>query len=137
MNGKFDTRWIAAAAAILVASSGSLGSVRAEGLTAGRLYDICHDRTSADWDRIGQWLCPSYLRGIVDGARLQAFHVTGSMETYKRVMQFCEPAGSTYDAAIGVVVKFIEARPETRPLSAAGVAYEAFSAEWPCPSERR
>ena len=48
-------------------------------------------------------------------------------------MQFCEPPGTTADAAIGVVVRYIETRPESRPLAAVAVVYEALSAEWPCP----
>ena len=46
-------------------------------------------------------------------------------------MRFCEPSGSTYDEAIGVV-RFVEAKPEIR-LGAAAIVHEALSAAWPCP----
>lgn len=122
----------AAIASLPLALFSCPASAQEQGLTADRLYQFCHDRRSQDWERIGQWLCPAYIRGIVDGARLQAFHVTGSMETYKSVMQFCEPPGTTYDTAIMVVTRFVELKPESRPDSAAVTVYEALSAAWPC-----
>lgn len=119
--------------AFAVALAATLQQTHAQqGLTADRLYRLCHDRSSPDWNGPGQWVCPAYIRGLIDGARLQAFHVTGSAETYRRVMPFCEPPGTSMDAAIDVVMHFIETRPESRPLSAAATIYEAFSAAWPC-----
>ena len=117
----------------VIPSASAVLPAAAQGLTAERLHQLCHDRASSDWERIGQWLRPAYIRGIVDGARLQAFHVTGLMATNQRVMQFCEPPRTTADAAIDVVVRYIETRPESRPLAVAAVVYEALSAEWPCP----
>ena len=47
-------------------------------------------------------------------------------------MQFCVPEGASAREAIDVVMRFIEARPEMRPLAAAGTVYAALADKWPC-----
>ena len=75
----------ALAASLLVAPAS------AQGLSTERLVELCRDPASAAWRDIGQWMCPSYIRGIIDGARLQAMHTAGNVEEHRRLMQFCVP----------------------------------------------
>lgn len=105
----------------------------AQHLTGERLYQICRDRTSAEWKEAGHWVCPSYIRGIIDGARLQALRdVGGSIPEHTRRLMICDPATATGDEAIAIVVRFLDARPETRRLPAAVVVFQALGEAWPC-----
>ena len=65
--------------AVLLLESTLVLPARAQGLSTERLVEFCRDATSAVWRDIGQWLCPAYIRGLIDGARLQAIHIHGGL----------------------------------------------------------
>ena len=107
-------------------------SAAAHDLTGARLVQLCGDRNSAEWEQRGQWICASYVRGVMDGIRVQAMSVAGSVETYERLVPICLPPGGTADEAIRIVVRHLEAKPELRSRGAGVVVFEALRAEWPC-----
>lgn len=120
-------------AAVLFISLGAMATAGAQGLTGERLYQICRDRTSAEWQEAGHYLCPGYIRGIIDGARLQALRdAKGSIPDHFKTLMICDPPTATGDEAIDIVVRFLEAQPEMRPLPAAVVVFQALGAAWPC-----
>ena len=106
--------------------------VHAQGLSTERLDELCRDPASEAWREIGQWLCPAYIRGLIDSARLQALHVAGSVEGHRRLMQFCEPEHSSPRETIDAVLHYIAEHPESRSMPAARTVYIALAAAWPC-----
>ena len=64
-------------AALALAAILTAPPAEAQGLSTDRLVQLCSDPASDLWRDIGQWLCPSYIRGLIDGARLQAIHSAG------------------------------------------------------------
>jgi hypothetical protein len=118
-------------AALLLASALVLPA-RAQGLSTERLVEFCRDPTSAVWRDIGQWLCPAYIRGLIDGARLQAIHTAGGVEGHRRLMQFCVPESASAEAAIKAVLTYVRHMPESRREPAAATVYVALAAAWPC-----
>src|SRR4051812_33918593 len=125
-------RWTAAAA-LLVASCVTAPPARAQGLSTESLHELCRDPKSEAWREVGQWLCPAYIRGLIDGARLQALYVAGKIEGHGSLMQFCVPESATAQEAINAVLRFIAAHPESRREPAAATVYIALAAAWPCP----
>lgn len=126
-------RWTAAAA-LMVASCVTPPPARAQGLLTESLHELCRDPKSALWREVGQWLCPAYIRGLIDGARLQALYVAGKIDGHRDLMQFCVPEHSTAQEAIGAVLAYIAAHPESRSDPAAKTVYVALAAAWPCTS---
>ena len=112
--------------ALLPASAG------AQGLSTARFEELCRHRISAAWREVGQWLCPAYLRGLIDGARLQAAHTAGPGDDPRRLMQFCMSEAVTIDDALGAVIGYIDANPDSRQQPAAATVYVAFATRWPC-----
>ncbi|WP_375466172.1 Rap1a/Tai family immunity protein [uncultured Methylobacterium sp.] len=105
----------------------------AQVLTGERLYQICRERTSAEWREAGHWICPSYIRGIIDGARLQALRSAGgSIPDHVKTLMICDPPTATGDEAITFVVRYLEALPEARSLPAAVVVFRGLGEAWPC-----
>lgn len=104
----------------------------AQGLSTQRYLDLCRDRTSSAWNEIGHWLCPTYLRGLIEGATLQALQAIGSVEAARAVRTICEPAESTADAAITIVVVYAGQRPATHQQPIEATAYRALAEAWPC-----
>ena len=117
--------------ALLALATGTL-PVSAQGLSTARLDELCRRRTSVAWREAGQWLCPAYLRGMIDGARLQAVHTAGMAGDPRRLMQFCVTEAVTVDEALGAVIGYIDAHPESRQAPAAATVYVALAARWPC-----
>lgn len=73
------------------------------------------------------------MRGIIDGARLQALRdAKGSIPEHFKTLAICDPRTATGDEAIDIVVRFLEVRPVTRLLLAAVVVFQSFGAAWPC-----
>ena len=113
--------------------AGMIGTARAQHLTGERFYKICHDPASAVWQVAGQWVCPSFIRGIIDGARLQVMRdAAGAPAGQAHKPMICDPQTASAQDAITLVLKYLEARPETRPLSAAVVVSQALGDAWPC-----
>ena len=105
----------------------------AQDLTGERLYRICRDRSSAEWTEAGHYVCPGYVRGIIDGARRQALRdAGGSIPDYFKTLAICDPPTATADEAIGIVVCYFEARPEMLPKPAAASTFQALAEAWPC-----
>ena len=104
----------------------------AQGLSTERLVELCRDPASALWREVGQWVCPSYIRGLIDGARLQAIHTAG-VENHRKVMQVCVPESASAADALGAVLRHVEATPESRGAPAAATVYVAPAEAWPCP----
>jgi Rap1a immunity proteins len=128
-----DQRFPLRAAAAVALTIGAIATpVHAQGLSTERLDELCRDPASEAWREIGQWLCPAYIRGLIDGARLQALHVAGSVEGHRQLMQFCVPEHSTAQEAIDAVLRFIKAHPESQGQPAAGTVSIALAAAWPC-----
>jgi Rap1a immunity proteins len=121
-------------AALLLASALVLPA-RPQGLSTERLVEFCRDPGSAVWRDIGQWLCPAYIRGLIDGARLQAIHTAGGVEGHRRLMQFCVPETADARAAIDAVLTYVRTTPESRWEPAAATVYVALAAAWPCKPE--
>jgi hypothetical protein len=103
--------WLAVA--LVLTASLSPRPARAQGLSTERLVEWCRDPASTVWREVGQWVCPSYIRGLIDGARLQAIHVTG-VEGHRRVMRFCVPESASAQDAIDAVVRYVESAPGSR-----------------------
>lgn len=104
----------------------------AQGLPTSSFVELCSDPTSDKWRSVGQWLCTSFVRGVIDGARLQALHIAGSVEGHTKLMQFCVPETVTADEAIGAVLQHLERAPELRGAPAAATIFSALAARWPC-----
>lgn len=130
-DARSTLRLVSATALILAGSLAALPS-RAQGLTTETLDELCRDPASELWRDVGQWLCPAYIRGLIDGARLQAMYVAGKIEGHRDLMQFCVPENSTAQEAIGAVLAYIGANPESRSDPAAKTVYVALAAAWPC-----
>lgn len=119
--------------AVAILSAGALAiPARAQGLSTERLVELCRDPASDLWRDIGQWLCPAYIRGLIDGARLQAIHIAGSTEGHRKLMQFCVPESASAQDAIEAVLRYAEANPQSRREPAAATVYVALAAAWPC-----
>lgn len=108
------------------------GPTQGQGLTTERIYQLCYDRTSSEWQQ-GKLVCPAFIRGIIDGARLQGLRdAGGSISDHTRLLKICDPPTATGDEALNIVMRFVEARPESRPLPAAVTVYEASGVAWRC-----
>jgi Ssp1 endopeptidase immunity protein Rap1a len=118
--------------AVFLLASALVLPARAQGLSTERLVEFCRDPASAVWRDIGQWLCPAYIRGLIDGARLQAIHTAGGVEGHRRIMQFCVPENADARAAIDAVLTHVRHMPESRREPAAATVYVALAAAWPC-----
>lgn len=113
--------------------AGMFGTARAQHLTGERFYEICHDQASTEWQVAGQWVCPSFIRGIIDGARLQAMRdAAGAPAGQAYRPMICDPQAASAQEAIAKVLRFIEARTEMRSLPAAVVVSQALGEAWPC-----
>jgi hypothetical protein len=119
-------------AMVLLSTSAGMAPARAQGLSTERLVELCRDPASALWRDVGQWLCPAYIRGLIDGARLQAIHAAGGIEGHRGLMQFCVPESASAEAAIDAVLAYVRAVPESRRQPAAATVYVALAAAWPC-----
>ena len=117
--------------AIVVASASLIGPAQTQGFTAGVMYDICRDTISVDRND-NRLICASYIRGIVDTIRVQAFNATGSAEAHVQVMPFCFPAGTDAGATVDAFVRHVEAGRAARTDSAAMAVVEALRTKWPC-----
>jgi hypothetical protein len=104
----------------------------AQGLSTERLVEFCRDPSSAIWREVGQLVCPSYIRGLIDGARLQAIQTAGSIEDHRAQLRFCMPESASAADAIAVVLRYVEGPPESRREPAAATVYVALAAAWPC-----
>jgi hypothetical protein len=113
--------------------AGSFGPAHAQHLTGERFYEICHDQASAEWQVAGQWVCPSFIRGLIDGARLQGVRdAAGAPEGQAHKPMICDPQTAAAQDAIMLVLRYLETRPESRPLPAAIVVSQALGEAWPC-----
>ena len=108
---------------------------RAQGLSTERLVEFCRDPTSALWRDIGQWLCPAYIRELIDGACLQAIHTAGGVDGHRRLMEFCVPENASAEPAIAAVLAYVRTAPESRREPAAATVYVALAMAWPCQPE--
>ena len=86
----------------LVLAQGLSLPAGAQGLSTKRLMEFCGDPASA-FGEVGQWVCPSYIRGLIDGARLQAIHTAGA-ESHRR-MQVCVPESASAADALAAVLR--------------------------------
>jgi hypothetical protein len=57
---------------------------------------------------------PPCIRGLIDGARLQALQVAGSIEDHRALMRFCVPESASAADAIAAVLRYVEDTPESR-----------------------
>ena len=121
-----------AVALLLLAAGAPTMPANAQGFSTERLDELCRDPNSDAWREVGQWLCPAYIRGLIDGARLQALYLAGKVEGHRSLMQFCVPEGATAQEAIDAVLRFIAAHPGSRTEPAAATVYVALAATWPC-----
>ena len=108
-----------------------MAPAQAQGLSTERLVQLCRDPASDLWRDIGQWLCPAYIRGLIDGARLQAISIAG-VEGHRRIMQFCVPESASGQDALDAVLAYVRIAPESRREPAAATVYVALAAAWPC-----
>ena len=115
-----------AALLIVVMLTGSAGAQPAEG------------QVSADYMMEG---CVRYLNGNLTRARtaFRAGACVGVLNTLVWIgssfvphLRFCPPEGVTTEQAVSVVVRYIEARPESIDDPFAGLAVLAFQKAWPC-----
>ena len=120
-------------AAVLPMPVHAQGLSTTPGLSTARFEELCRHRVSAAWREVGQWLCPAFVRGLIDGARLQAAHTAGVGGDPRRLMQFCITDAVTVDDALGAVIGHIDTHPESRREPAAATVYIALAATWPCP----
>lgn len=95
---------------------------RAETLTADLFVRLCSDRTSKLWADTGELVCPSYLRGLIEGARMSEIRTALAAGDGRGVRAFCEPPGAGAGDAIEIVVRAITAHPESRGEPVAGIA---------------
>ncbi|WP_147725090.1 hypothetical protein [Methylobacterium sp. WL116] len=73
-------------------------------------------------------MCPSFVRGVIDGARLQVLRDGGgSMSEHTRILLIRDPPTATGDQALDIVARFIDGRPESRPLPHAAVVFQALA----------
>lgn len=110
----------------------TLAPARAETLTADLFGRLCADRTSKLWAETGQYVCPAYLRGLIEGARMSEIRAAAAQGDARGVRAFCEPSGAGAGEAIDVVVRAIAAHAESRTEPVAGIAYAALREAWPC-----
>lgn len=105
---------------------------RAETLTADLFARLCADRGTQLWADTGQLVCPTYLRGLIEGARMAEIRAAMTTGEARGVRAFCEPPGAGAGEAIEIVVRAIAAHPESKPEPVAGIAYAALREAWPC-----
>jgi hypothetical protein len=87
----------------LVLAQGLSLPAGAQGLSTKRLWSSAAIRRSP-YGEVGQWVCPSYIRGLIDGARLQAIHTAGA-ESHRRIMQVCVPESASAADALAAVLR--------------------------------
>ncbi|MCJ2140269.1 Rap1a/Tai family immunity protein [Methylobacterium sp. E-066] len=118
---------------VLPIIAGTFGTAHAQHLTGERFYEICHDQASTEWQVAGQRVCPSFIRGLIDGARLQVMRdAAGAPAGQAHRPMICDPQTASAQDAITLVLQYLEASPETRPLPAAVVVTQALGKAWPC-----
>ena len=108
-------------------------AAQAQGLSTERIHQLYHDRSAPEWQQ-GRLVCPSFIRGIIDGARLQAIRdAGGSIPDHTRLLKICDPPTATGEEALNIVLRFVEERPASRLLPGAVTVFQALGRAWPCP----
>ena len=70
--------------------------------------------------------CSLYLRGIIEGAQVQA-------RATKQQVLFCPPQGASVEQALDLLLKFMTEKPEERHRPVPALTAVALRAAWPCP----
>jgi hypothetical protein len=103
---------------------------KAQPQTRNQVFNPSNGNSFFDFCRSGtqqKQICIVYVKGLLDGAQLQA-----SMTKQKQA--YCQPRGSSPEQAIDILLKFMTDNPGDRHRDARLLAFAALKAAWPCPA---
>jgi hypothetical protein len=112
----------------------TVGSARADELTAGDLYSFC-----ASNDKIVNTACRYYILGVVNGVRIGDSLYMGANRTFleRKKTILCNPDNMPQSEMVSLITDLLalnfKAYPEDKALPADTTIAAAMSRKFPCP----